>query len=383
MKIDFLLPNTSLYGVLHHFTTKFYEAFVRAGHSCRLLDGDMRYLAPLESPPDLTIGFNGAIKIDDGRLYCDLIRVPHLACLVDPPFRFYDLLASPHIMITCDDMSGCEDLKSLNFHHAFFMPHATERDIVVSPEVDRNYDVVMLATFVDCEERKLEWVKKYPVDICRGMEEAAEMVLEDEHISLIAALKKALGSQLLHSDGRYKLGLSVLQSIFSEVELYVKGKDKLDLLHSITGHEVHVFGNSVDEKVWEHYFRDRENIIVHPAVSFVEALEIMKRTKILLNSCIKNKQGAHERVFSGMASGAVVVTNDNEYLRKNFIDPEEIVLYRRGKFEEVNERIHLLLANEPKRRIIAEQGRQKVLSNHTWDHRVSDLIPLISMRIKP
>ena len=44
-KIDVLMPNFSQYNALHYFTRKFYEAFQRAGHECRLLDGEERYFS--------------------------------------------------------------------------------------------------------------------------------------------------------------------------------------------------------------------------------------------------------------------------------------------------------------------------------------------------
>lgn len=382
MKIDVLLPNASLYEVLHHFTGKLFEALQRAGHSCRLLEGDQRYLVPLESPPEFTIAFNGALRIDDGRLYNDLIHIPHVACLVDPHFRFFDLLASRYMLIACDDAFCRQDLLSMNFHNAFFMPHAVEPELAPDPQVERIYDVAMLATFVDCEKRRAKWKELFPQNVCQGMEEAVAEALSDGETSFILALERSLKTFLFDEQGKYKVDLRTVQTIFSEVEMYIKGRDKLDLLQAVSGHQVHVFGKSVDDKGWKEYFNDRPNIIVHPGVSFREALEIMKRTRILLNSCIKNKHGAHERIFSAAACGAVVVANDNSYLRRGFVDGEEILLYQRAAFAELDERIHRLLSNEKRRQAVAVQGRQKVMDQHTWDHRVAKLIPEIAPVIK-
>ena len=69
---------------------------------------------------------------------------------------------------------------------------------------------------------------------------------------------------------------------------------------------------------WKKYFEKQSNIIVHDAVPYAESLEIMKQSKIVLNSSIKNKFGAHERIFAGLASGALVLTNENIYLKEYF-----------------------------------------------------------------
>lgn len=378
LKVDVLLPDISAYNVLQHFSRKIFEAFQRAGCICRLLEGDQRYLVPLKSPPDFTLGFNGALKIEGGRLYCDYIKVLHVACLVDPPFRLMELIASPNVLLTCDDAYCAEDFKKHFFPNTFFMPQAVERELAMQDELQKTYDVVMLATFVDCEQRRNEWKEKFHADICRSMHEAVDMTLNDESTSFIFALEQTLGEEF-----RLNLETAMMQSIFSEVELYIKGRDKLDLLQSITDSEVHVFGDSIDPIDWKMTCQNRSNIIVHPAVSFLEALEVMKRTKILLNSSIKNKQGAHERIFSGAAAGAVVVTNENAYMRKHFEDGKELLLYRRSAFDDLNARVRNLLDDEPRRIEMSRQARAKILAEHTWDHRVLQLLADINRNGQP
>lgn len=370
LRIDVLLPDSSQYDVLQHFSRKFFEALQRAGCECRLLEGDQRYLLPLQSPPHFTLGFNGALKIEEGLLFCDYLDVPHIACLVDPPYRFMELTTSPHVLITCDDAYCCEDLKNnKSFQNTFFMPHAVEKELIVQAETKKIYDIVMLATFVDCEHRKEEWTEKFPKNICRAMQEAVEITLSDEKTSFIFALNQALKKHSPQSKDA-----SILQAVFSEVEMYIKGRDKLDLLQSINEHEVHVFGNSIDKIGWKEACQNNANIISHPGVPFLEALEIMKQTKILLNSCIKNKHGAHERLFSGSAAGAIVVTNDNVYTRQHFIDDQELLLYRRSAFDDINERVHILLEDEPRRNEMSKKMQAKILAYHTWDHRVAQLL---------
>jgi len=86
VKIDVLMPDKSSYQALHYFTKKVYEALVSLGHQCRLLEGDDRYKATLKEPPELMVGFNGALEGMPGFFWCDLLEVPFLSLLVDPPF---------------------------------------------------------------------------------------------------------------------------------------------------------------------------------------------------------------------------------------------------------------------------------------------------------
>jgi spore maturation protein CgeB len=103
----------------------------------------------------------------------------------------------------------------------------------------------------------------------------------------------------------------------------------------------------------------------------------MKRSKIVLNSSIKNKEGAHERIFSGLACGALVATMDNAFMREEFVDDKEILLFRHSRIDELNERVSGFLEDESKRAEAAAAGRKKVMANHTWDNRAQTMLATI------
>lgn len=361
LKIDVLMPSSSQYKVLHHFSQKLHEAFVRTGAQCRLLSGDERLYATLNSPPDFTIGFNGAIKMEDESLFCDHIQVPHISCLVDPPFRFLELTRSPYVIITCDDQVGCQLLKRQGFDRTVFMPHAVEQELSFYDDQDRPYEITFLGTFIDAEKRRQEWKKKFSTAIRKVMEEAADVALSDDITSFISVLENQL-------DPREQ------QHAFEEVEIYIKGVDRQQLLEAFSEYPVHVFGGSVDQSSWRRRLKSHANIIVHPAVSYEQSLEIMKKSKVVLNSSIKNKLGGHERIFTASACGAVVVTNDNPWMQKYFEAGKDIQLFKRGQLDQVRSFVYEVLLDEKKRKKIAELGRNHIMQSHTWDHRVAHLL---------
>lgn len=360
-KVDVLMPTSSQYNVLHHFARKLFAALMRAGMDCRLLEGDDRWAVSYRSPPDFTIGFNGALKMEDNSLFCDLIKVPHVACLVDPPYRFYEITKSPHVIITCDDQLCCSLLQEDGFTRTAFMPHAVEVELAPDPKKKRIYDVVFLATCIDSENRRKQWRKKFSSPIWHLMEDAAAAALGDEETSFMSLLKTRL-SPWEH------------QNVYEEVEMYIKGKDRLDLLEAFEENHVHVFGNSVDQADWNSLLKKKAHITVHPAVGYEEAIAIMQQSKVVLNSSIKNKLGAHERIFTAAACGAAVVTNGNPYMRKQFVHDKEILFYQRNDMPALNASVHTLLNDEQKRENLASAGRQRVMQHHTWDCRVQELL---------
>lgn len=369
LKIDVFLPYFSQYNVLQYFSHKFVEALERKGISCRLLEGKDIFLLPKKSPPDFTLGFNGAIVLEDYSLFCDQIKIPHIACLVDPSYSFFKLAKSPYIIFTCDDLFSSNFLHHIGCQRSFFMPHAVEKELSPIPDEKRIYDIVMPATYIDCENRRKNWPKLFSKKNYQCMEEVIEMALTQPEKSFIVAIQEVFN---------WSDDLSNLVPAFQEIELYLKGRDRLDLLESIKDHPIHIFGNSSDIHGWTKYSKSHSNIIFHPCKSYMEIMHIMKQSKIVLNSSLKNQHGAHERVFSAAACEAVVVTNDNPYIRQTFTDGKDIILYQRQNFAKVNDTINQLLKDETARQTMAAAGRQIVMDHHTWDHRAEQLLKDIS-----
>ena len=112
-RIDVFMPPLSTYGVLHHFTEKMHEALLRAGIQSRLLEAKRNDPGPFlkalfEDKPDCTISFNGLLPDTQGRFFCDMVNIPHVACLVDSPNSYLSLTQSPLTIITCVDQSSVD-----------------------------------------------------------------------------------------------------------------------------------------------------------------------------------------------------------------------------------------------------------------------------------
>lgn len=373
------MPPRSQYGVLHHFTKKFYEALVRAGISCRLLEAQYDNPKPFldkifSDPPECTLSFNGLLPDEQGRFFCDMIKIPHIACLVDSPNHFFSLVKSPYSIITCVDRFSCDFFRGMNFQNVLFMPHAVEKDLAQGLDEDRVYDVVMLSSCIDYEGIRKSWKKMFPAPLCNVMDEAIEAYFADEETSYVQAFVLAMDKyQRQHSDiDPQKLDFI---AVFDQLETYIKGKDRVDLVKSVKDAKVHVFGSSSGAASWKKYLgKSHPNVVIRDPVPFEQALQIMQQSKIVLNSCSWIKNGAHERIFASLLSGALVITVENIYMREHFQDGKNIVFYRYREMDQVNEKVNEYLAEEKKRKSLVAKGRETVLKGHTWDHRAAALI---------
>ena len=156
--------------------------------------------------------------------------------------------------------------------------------------------------------------------------------------------------------------------------MYIRGKDRVELVKAIDEAKVDIFGSAESLTGWKKYLGKKRNIAIHDPVPFEQAIDIMKHSKIVLNSCPWIKNGAHERLFTALACGALPITNENIYLREQFQDGKSIVFYRPNHWDKANHRINEYLANSAKREQVAEHGRNIVMKAHTWDNRAAELI---------
>lgn len=376
-KIDFLMPPVSNYLALTHMTKKIYEAFIRLGYECRMIAPEDFFVTPVDDPPDLTFGINGAPFNDQRQMLCDVIKKPHFSYLIDPPYRFHEIMGSPYIYIGCDDRYGCEFVKDMGVDRAYFFPHGVDKNLAPDPKVEKDIDVLVLATFIDYEILRDEWWKLLPEIVCQVMDDAIEVTYSDDHTSFIQAFSNAYKNRLGLKENPKKIGYDLALPLML-LERYLKGRERVELVKSITDAKVLLLnGHTQGQSGWEKVIGDdQDNITLHEPVSYYDGIELMKRSKIVLNSFSKNKEGAHDRVFNSLACGALCLTNENIFLKESFADEKNILFYQPSKLEEVNAKLNKYLRDDDLRKGVAAAGRKEVMAHHTWDHRLEALSDL-------
>jgi spore maturation protein CgeB len=378
-KTLFLLSCHNQYESKRYFTQKFAEALRRQKITVKILSWDHgpvpeEIVKIIENEkPDLTASFHQLPPQADGNYFWDRLKRPHWTLLLDPAFYDLELMCSPWSIISCVDRNDCALLRSYKFENVFFFPHAVERDIFDSSPIEQDIDVIFLGTCYDPDHLHAFWQKNYPKETVDILEDAVERVLSDNKTPFWRALLQAL---TLH-------GVEPKDVEFDQLAYYVdqysRGIDRLQLIRSITHVPVHIYGGTCwrEEKPikdWSYYLSKQSNVTLHPAVNFVDALNLMKHSKICLNSMPFFKDGTHERVFAGLGCGSLPLTSDNIYLRENFVEGREILFYQFTALDEVNEKVNHFVNDRKSREEAVALGQAKVAKEHTWDSRVQVLM---------
>lgn len=378
-----LLSCNNQYASKRHFTQKFAEACQRNGIDTHILSWTNGPLPEeligkiTELAPDLTASFHQLPEQSDGRYFWDRLQLYHWTILLDPVFYDLELMRSPFSIISCVDRNDCELLNTYHFDNTFFFPHAVEKELLLPPTQDRPIDVLMLGTCYDPHNLALHWKKNYQKKIVTTLHDAAEIVLSDTKTTFVRALLQSLTANNIN------IKEIEFDRLANYVDSYSRGIDRLNLIQSIKDAHIHVYGDKCwreEQPIngWEYYLSSQSNVTIHPAVNFNEALQLMQKSKICLNSMPFFKNGTHERIFTSLACGSTPLSSDNPYLREIFTDNESILFYQSNNLNTVNDIINNTLQNNEKRCSITSIGQDIVQKNHTWDSRT-----LIARELRP
>lgn len=369
-----ILTKSNQYESKRHFSYKLAEAFIRAGLEAVVFDSDsgdfiQEWERRQKSDCDLACSFNRFARGPKGYLW-EHIKTRFVSFLIDPIIYDMQTVASPNALVTCVDRGDCMYADAMGNKNVAFMPHAIEKDIAAG-NGERPYPVVFIGSSYDPENLKSYWQKHLAAGFCEIIEESIRNAFEEVETSFLRAVLKALQRRGLKPED------VPFRDLYYYVDYYMRGYDRVELIRAIKDVEVHVFGGTCWRKEapiagWNYYLGLQPNVVLHPAVTFSEVLDILKKSKLCLNSVPTLRDGSHERVFSSYACGALPVSSENLYWREQFGD--SIVLYPYDNRAYAAERIKELLANEPMRQSMVDKGREITMKRHTWDNRVVFLL---------
>lgn len=375
-----LISNYNLYESKRHFTLKLAEAMQRKGIETLHIDVKESALnaetlgAIARFNPTLTCSFNTLRPIAPEIFLWDYLQIPHWSILLDPVVYSMELTHGSFAMVSSVDLADHQMLEDQGFEYSFFFPHAVERELVGTGHSEKIYDVVFLGSCYDYESLQEVWEDEQPAEISQLIHLAAKKVLSDASTSITQAIQQA------YSDLNIPINEIDYTLLFYYVDRYTRGKDRVELIKSIKDARVHVFGAPAEDEVvttlngWGHYLAKCKNVVLHPPVSFLEGLEILKQSKIALNSVPFFKQGSHERVFTALACGALPITTATQYWQEQFVEGKELLFYRPWQRQDTNGIVNALLKDEARRQEMVTKGADKVKANHTWDQRVDLLL---------
>lgn len=376
-KIYVVLSQNSRYEVMDYYSLQLLEEFRKLGHQVRAVQTEDFLTIAADDPPDWFFSFNGVPQHPSGISLPDLVKKPYLSLLLDWGYRYLNALSSPYVLLGCNDYLSTRFVDNQAKGKGFFLPAAGDGTIEAGTG-ERPYDVVLFSTFIDYEERMKRW-ESQPKAVQEIMHASVERTFSNENQSFVEAFQASL-EEGVKKGFSHTLKLEQIVGALSELEMVVRGKERADLVLAVE-RELHIFDGSLTKQGWKEFLRDKKNnCIFHPPVPFPEMVEILKKSKIVLNSSTHLRHGSHEKVFYALLCGCLPITNKGLWMESQLLADQECLYFSHKNLPAINDQISKYLNDKSLREQLVEAGRAKTAEQHTWKNRAVELSKLLQLQ---
>lgn len=113
---------------------------------------------------------------------------------------------------------------------------------------------------------------------------------------------------------------------------------------------------------------------IHGYITYRESIEVISKAKVLFQDQAEFNDGAHDRVFTSMLNGTVVVSEYSKYLSEEFEDGKDIFLYDWKNGTARLKMLNNILCNKSMYDNIVISAYNKADERHRWINRAKQII---------
>ena len=200
----------------------------------------------------------------------------------------------------------------------------------------------------------------------KALNNATDLALSAEWIAPHEAVAQVLGDMNIDvTEPARRIHLTLA----GHVHDHVRKARRLEFVKAVakTGIPIHICGLG-----WDKHLYRFKNATYDGAVDMTRMVELMRRSRIVLNTNVNFGAGSHERPFSASLAGAATFSDHSAYYDEAFA-PGEIAMFRwkdlPGAMGELK-----ALASDPQRAFdMGRAAKARAVAAHTWEKR----LPLI------
>lgn len=359
-----VLKGSSDNNVLREFADSTAEGLVQCGNSVDLVDliGEdplTKFNSLInQDSVDGIVSFNGIL----GDVIPAEFRIPFLAWLVDSPHYHFKRIVNNkgqrHTLCPSNHHLNFIKQAKVNTSSSVMLAGARNYKNKLKDQCDRKHTLLVAASWMG-EPQKF-W-ESLPNEIAKKVSiNAVEILDSDPMVDVFAALRKAAeiaGIKFEFNDSWMYLA--------TEVQSFIRKKDRLEHVKALaqTGIPLTIVGNG-----WEQVLDGRKNISFVNSINNDQITDYYADAKIVLNLNASN--GACERLFDAMVTGACVISDESSTLRQYFKDGKDLRFFDRRKRSSLVNSVEYVLNNN---KFINMSARAKdiVIKEHMWINRAN------------
>jgi hypothetical protein len=312
-----------------------------------------------------------------GRSLGQIVGAPHLVQHVDYPLTHAPRLeqASADTVFLTVDPTHVEAIAAAygprRFAHVDFCPHAavgapTPAEPDATTFADRR-PLTVLFTGSWYRPSAPSW-RELDGPARQLLDSAYEIALSHEFIPAVSAVEQAMMIAGLDPQDPAFTAFKVLANgVHEQVRMY-RREEMLKAAARI-GMQIFAVGRG-----WEDAQAEFPNLKVAGEASIEQAVALMQRSRVVLNVNANFGAGSHERPLTAMVAGAAAASDHSRFWASEFVEGEEIHLYRWKALDEGIQAIAALSEDPERCFAMARAGQARAMAGHTWDHRVDTLL---------
>lgn len=380
-----------VYDTLDLFTEKLREAFEEMGYDSFIYDAAMERESKqaLINLLETEIGDNTAESVEaafacvtfnnlgynldlpDGRNVWESYEVPYVNILMDHPFHYEKPLRNAPMtsVVLCVDRNHVKYIRKYfkNIRQTDFLPHAgVELGRKHKPLAERGIDVLYAGALPiytvarmipDLSSIREVDGQEMAQDVLAELVQNPQRTTEDVIAQYLRDKRNDISEQRIHE--------LIVQMRF--IDSYATSFFREQAVRILVESGIHVtaYGTGWDQCEWsDNPYLDYRGKVLAP-----EILPLMNDSKVVLNTMTWFKAGTHDRVFNGMLAGAAVVTDESAYMRSEFRDGEELVMFSLKELGMLPERVFSLFGHMDAAQQMSDRGYHAAKENHTWKSR--------------
>lgn len=322
----------------------------------------------------IAVDFNSMLprmELEEGGRYLEQLQAPFFDYILDHPLFHYTGLTSGVKNLHAVVLDEAQESYVRTYYPKVATVHtlplgATEA--LYQGEKEPDCRILFTGTYED-PDRVYALVKEAGPALRERMERLIERRVSEPIIPMERALEDLLdeeGTEL--QTEQFALCMNEMYAVDAYIRNYFR-KIVLDELLDC-GVPVTVMGEG-----WEKYrHRNTHSLRRERGVPFGLSFERIAKAHILLNAAPIFNHGMHDRIAAGMANHAIVLTDSNPYLERNFKNGRKLCFYSLTKTGDAAEQAKHLLENQELRHAIAAEAYEEFLAHHTWRRRAEQLL---------
>jgi spore maturation protein CgeB len=333
----------------------------------------------LETRPDFLLTINHLGFDEDGVLtsFLESIEMPVASWYVDSPnliVKEFKANVSPFTTLFLWDKGYVKDMEAIGFEAVSYLPLATDERVFRPLHRSRKKGVVSPCDAGFVGHSMVEPVRKRLSRVAAALHPVVEQLTEQPLQS-----RASFQELLTKTDGKVRARIETLDAqVRIDLEAAVLWKRtqryRLQCVERLVGFDAHIHGDDG----WRELLNNHGSL--RPVLAYYDELPLFYNLCKINFNATSYQMGAavNQRVFDVPACGAFLLTDHQEALEEAFDIGREVIVFEDP--EEIPDLVRFYLDNPQKRQAIAASGRERVLAEHTYRHRLHRIVEQMRSR---